>query len=544
VDDTYRIRVDSARVSFRGGLALVRLEGRASLAGHEEETVFADVRLYGALEVLGFDDTSGVLRAKVNVIGFEVPQIGVMGLSAPVRELVEDLAEEPVEDFNVLASNIEIPVAIEQDVEIPGVGPDEEVTIEPATVPLRVAVSDVKVLAGKIWISIDVGVKPGEPEPASTGPSLPRGEVVVDTTRWHTGKVKLETPAARAAKDASRAAELPRLPPVTDPAAIVVASDSASPRLRELWNRYAVLVDSVLAATASDTLLYQIATDSGDVGVGIRPGVVKHLLGEATTRYLDRVNLDIALEEDVREGDDVMMKTPLGKVKAGRWDVHVTIHRIRALLGARPPDLTVEGDNRLRMTIPVFLRGGTATATVRFSWNAKGVASTACHDFQTSVDVDGSGIPKEYVVFGDLVLAIQGDRIVVRPEFPVQKIRVSAAPSAQSWAKARAALAELDDFERCGIGLEVLSDDKVIALLEKILTKGFKVKLPTKLVPTFDLPARVSESVEVEDRQVGLVVTPLRLHVDPGALWYSAKADVRVTPAPEAELGSAVQGAR
>jgi hypothetical protein len=54
----------------------------------------------------------------------------------------------------------------------------------------------------------------------------------------------------------------------------------------------------------------------------------------------------------------------------------------------------------------------------------------------------------------------------------------------------------------------------------------------------------VSESVEVEDRQVGLVVTPLRLHVDPGALWYSAKADVRVTPAPEAELGSAVQGAR
>jgi hypothetical protein len=132
------------------------------------------------------------------------------------------------------------------------------------------------------------------------------------------------------------------------------------------------------------------------------------------------------------------------------------------------------------------------------------------------------------VVFGDMVLAAEGDRIVARPEFPVQKIRISAEPSAETWAKVRATLSQLDEFEKCGIGLEVLSSDKVIALLTKVLTKGFKVKLPTKLVPTLELPASVSESVEVEDQQVELVVRPLHLRVEPRALWYSASVDAQV----------------
>jgi hypothetical protein len=528
VDDKYRIRVSSAQVSFRGGLALARLEGRASLAGHDEETVFADLNVYGALEIAGFDTTSGVLRAKVNVIGFEVPQIGVMGITAPVRELVEDLAKEPVEDFNVLASNIEIPIAIEQELEIPGVGPDEEVTIEPATVPLRVAVSDVKVLAGKIWISIDVGVKPGETAPPPS-PSLPQGEVVVDTTRWHTQKTKLETPATRAARLARGPVELLQPPTVADPAAIVATNDSGGPEVTALRARYAALVDSVLAVTAADTLLYQVAADSGDVGVSIRPQLIERLVREAVGRYLDRVDLDIALEEDVREGDEVEVKTPFGKVKAGRWDVHVTIHRIRLTLGAKPPDVTVQHGDRLRVTLPIFVRGGTATATVRFNWDAKGAVSNACHDFNAALDVDGKGIPKEYVVFGDLVLTKQDDRVVARPEFPVQKVRISAEPSPQSWAKVRETLTGLNDVEKCGIGLEVLSENDVIELLQKLLTKGFKVKLPTKIVPSLELPASLSESVDVEDQKVELRIEPLNVRMTSAALWYSANVGVKLT---------------
>ena len=161
VADRYRIRLESAGVTFEDGFALVRLDGRASLANRDEKDVFADVSVYGGLDVLGLDPDSGTLRAAVRVMAFEATRVGVLGMDAPVRRLIEDLGSERIEEFNVLASDLEIPVRLEREITIPEIGPEGEIRIPAAVVPLQVAVTDVKAYRGKLWVSIGVAVVPG-----------------------------------------------------------------------------------------------------------------------------------------------------------------------------------------------------------------------------------------------------------------------------------------------------------------------------------------------------------------------------------------------
>jgi hypothetical protein len=167
----YRVRLNSASVQFEDGFALVRLDGRASLASRAEKDVFADVSLYGGLDVVELDPSSGVLRGRVKIIAVEAEHVGVLGMDAPVRRLVEDLGRQKVEEFNVLASSLEIPVRLEREITIPEIGPEGEIRIPAATVALRVAVQDVKAFRGKLWVSVGVAVAPqAAPEdPEGTG---------------------------------------------------------------------------------------------------------------------------------------------------------------------------------------------------------------------------------------------------------------------------------------------------------------------------------------------------------------------------------------
>lgn len=560
IDDKYRIRVNSAKVDFRANFALVELDGRGSLVGGEDETVAADVKVYGVLEVTGIDPKTGVLRARVDVIGLEVPKVAVLGMSAPVQGLVDRLVSLPLDKLNSLASNLEIPVALEQQVKIPEVGPKGEVKIAAAVVPLRVAVQEVLVAAGKIWVAIGVEVQePGQADSAGgkakekpaaeAGGSLRLAsrsmgsDAAADEDRvW----MPLQKPAPGQRPDTSASGETAAAMESVESrmASAAAPPDSMTPRMKELQSQLEALADSIKVATAADTLLWGIAADPGEVAVGLKPELINRLVQEATRRFLKRVELDINLGEEVDEGETVKVKGPFGKmITAGSWKVHVTVKRIQAVLAADPPLVSVAGENRLRVSVPVRAVSGYGTATVAFTWDAQGVTGAACSDFQKTLDVDGNAVPRSYNVTGDLVLAAVGDRIVASPHFPVQKIRVSISPSEATWAKTRATMSELNELGKCGIGMKVLSPDKIVALLNKVLTKGFNIKLPTKIVPTLHFPASVSESVEVEGRQVNLAVKPRTLLITPRAFWYSANVQTGVREIqPEANPAAADTG--
>jgi hypothetical protein len=156
----YRIRVTGASVRFDDGFALVRLDGRASLAASPEGAAFADISVFGGLDVLDLDPESGLLRGEVRVIAVDARRVTVMGVGAPddAEELIEELGRERLDAFGALASRLQIPVRLERSVTLPGVGPEGGVKIAPATIPLQLGVRQVRALRGKLWISIDAVV--------------------------------------------------------------------------------------------------------------------------------------------------------------------------------------------------------------------------------------------------------------------------------------------------------------------------------------------------------------------------------------------------
>jgi hypothetical protein len=164
----YRIRVTGATVRFEDGFALVRLDGRASLAASPEAAAFADISVFGGLEVTDLDPDSGLLRGEVRVLAVDARRVTVLGVGAPedTEELIEQLGKERLDDFGVLASRLQIPVRLERAVTLPAVGPEGEVRIAAASIPLQVGITKVRALRGKLWVSIDAAVgSPASPSP-------------------------------------------------------------------------------------------------------------------------------------------------------------------------------------------------------------------------------------------------------------------------------------------------------------------------------------------------------------------------------------------
>jgi hypothetical protein len=166
----YRIRLLGASVEFDDGFALIRLDGRGSFADAPEADAFAEVSVYGGLDVVQLDRRTGLLRGRVKLIAVEARQVGVMGVAAPVERFIEEVGHERLEAFEPLASSLEIPVRLEGDITIPAVGPEGGVRIAAASLPLDVGVLDVKAFRGRLWIAVGarVGTASGTASDAGT----------------------------------------------------------------------------------------------------------------------------------------------------------------------------------------------------------------------------------------------------------------------------------------------------------------------------------------------------------------------------------------
>lgn len=506
VDDTYRVRVDSAAVEFQAGFALVQLDGRASLVQAAPDGAYADVSLYSGLDVLGVDPATGVLRARLNIIALTARRVGVLGMEPPVRRLVEDLTREELSKFDVFNSDLEIPVRFDETLKLPRVDAgdeDDRVRIPAARIPLQVSVQDVNSIARKLWITIAVAVPP-------------------DTVQ----------------RSGLRSAGAPRATPVSSGSA-AFATLGLGPRLggqrpdslergrreAELRATYEALQDSVSALTAGDTLLLEAVADTGDVALYVRPALLELLARQVAAVYLDHVELDLTPEKPVDEEKPLEVETPLGDVKAGDWSVALRIHRLRGVLRAGTPRLAFRGPDRIHLRVPVSIVRGEGSGTLDFSWDAKSLVEIVCDDFATTLDITGVVLPGTYQVSGDYVLTAQGEKILARPEFPREKLRIKVDLAPESWARVRAILESQNEIGKCGA---VDVDDLTEKLEEIGQQKGFKVKLPRSILKTVEIPARVSESVEFEDRTILLDVQPEQLRTAPSVLWYTAA--VRAEP--------------
>jgi hypothetical protein len=469
----YRVQVITAGVTFDDGAAVVRLDGRASLAGSGEAGASAEVSVVGTLDIVELDPSSGILRGRVGIVAVDARRVDLLGVHAPAERLVEDLSRESVEAFNVLASSIEIPVRLEREVALPAVGPEGGVSIAAAAVPLRLAVVDVKAFRGKLWVSVD-------------------------------GATGAAAATARPSDQAASPAEPPP-PPRVDAAGDAQARAALHARLQDL--------------VAADPFLTEVLADDGQVVVAVSPELVEDVIQEVAGRYLDRVALDLDLGAAFHAGREVKVGTFLGSLKAGRWDVDVTVDRVRGVLQARQPRVRFAEASQVRLDIPVMLREAHGTAGVHFKWDAGGLAGAVCRDFEVRQRVQARVLPEEYGVTGAFRISSGAEALVARPLFPATTFRLHVDLAPESWADVRRALEEQDRLLRCGMALD---PDDMLAKLRDVLRKGFDVKLPRSLFRSVELPARLTQEVVVEDRRVELEVRTNDLRVTPRAFWYSA----------------------
>jgi hypothetical protein len=147
VGQGFHVRIDAARAEFANGVALVHLDGEASLVGRE---ISAEMSVYGGLDVVELDPASGVLRARVGVYAVEIPKADVLGIDEPARRLTQALAEGGLE---ALLGPIEVPVKIEDRLRLPALH-TRRVSIPALDVAVAATVSSVRVFAGKLWVGV------------------------------------------------------------------------------------------------------------------------------------------------------------------------------------------------------------------------------------------------------------------------------------------------------------------------------------------------------------------------------------------------------
>jgi len=149
----FRVRVDSADTAFGDGVALVRLTGIATRDG---STVGAEVTVFGAIEAVQVDPVSGVLRCSVAILGVEAVDASALGRNDPVGRLTEALAHG---GLSMLLGGLEIPVRVEDHLSIPAVA-SKRLQIVAEDLPLTVSAERIKVFDGKLWVFVDVALRP------------------------------------------------------------------------------------------------------------------------------------------------------------------------------------------------------------------------------------------------------------------------------------------------------------------------------------------------------------------------------------------------
>jgi hypothetical protein len=148
----FRVRIESADPLFRGNHAAVVFQAVAR--GLDADMPEARVELGGSLERMRIED--GTLIADVSLAHFKVLDLSLGDLAA---DAVEGVVNDNRAAFEGLLPAVEIPVRLEQSVDIGGLDAGR-VVAQPGTLPLRMTVAEVIAVRQRLWILVDVQAGP------------------------------------------------------------------------------------------------------------------------------------------------------------------------------------------------------------------------------------------------------------------------------------------------------------------------------------------------------------------------------------------------
>jgi hypothetical protein len=257
-----------------------------------------------------------------------------------------------------------------------------------------------------------------------------------------------------------------------------------------------------------------VGMPKADLRLGIPTSLIRELVERVTAGLVDQVTL--VLEDlHVRKAGAIRKVVTLGE-----YGLDVTIDRVTGRLRTGAPAMTF-GGNRIQLTLPMTLASGTGAATVRFKWDGRNVAGAVCGDLDLTRQVSGGVKPDRYTLSGALVLSSTKEQILVTPRFPRLTLKLRVVPSAESWAAVKKVVADQEGV--CGFVLERVS---LVEFVERIVDKGFNVRLPTERLAPMAVPVGIEPSLTVRDRPLKLGVRVGGLAITEDVIWLGADIDV------------------
>jgi hypothetical protein len=252
------------------------------------------------------------------------------------------------------------------------------------------------------------------------------------------------------------------------------------------------------------------------VRVGVPTTLARDLIQRVVAGFVDQVTLELKNLKVKKSG------TVKKVVTIGQYDLDVVINRVTGKLKTGQPDVTF-GGNKVSLALPVTVASGSGNATIHFKWDGKNVAGATCGDLEVTQEVSGGVRPDTYPVAGALVLTATAEDILASPRFPKTKVNLKVAPSEESWAAVQKILDEKE-----GLCAYVVDKVNVLGLVQKIIDRGFNVRLPTEKIKPMAVPVGIEPTMEVRGQPVALGIKLGELAITEQMIWLGAHVSVAV----------------
>ncbi len=267
----------------------------------------------------------------------------------------------------------------------------------------------------------------------------------------------------------------------------------------------------------------------GDIMIGLSTALTRGIAEKVTTGLFGETTIRLQ-DLSVHKEGEVKTKMLFAKRKVGEFVLDVNIEEARALVRPGSPSLTFR-ERRIGIALPFALAKGDGRVQLRFSWDSKGLAANiVCGDLDVTKVATGTVVPQHYEVQGSFDLAVDGNALILTPEFPELAVRIFVEPTEQAWGVVDEVVAD----QRAGCR-KVLEKIDIKKILGKILGKGFNVKIPPKILRPIRLPAGLRQSLSVQGVNLALDLQTTDLTVSEERLWYGANVK---TEAPKRSTSS------
>jgi hypothetical protein len=260
------------------------------------------------------------------------------------------------------------------------------------------------------------------------------------------------------------------------------------------------------------------------VRVGVPTTLARDLIQRVVGGFVDQVTLELKNLKVKKKGRVKKVVT------IGEYDLKVDIVRVSGKLKTGKPEVTF-GGNKVAIAMPITVASGSGNATVYFKWDGKNVAGATCGDLEVTQDVSGGVRPDTYPVAGSLVLTATAKDILAEPRFPLIKVNLKIAPSKESWAAVQKILDEKSGV--CGYAVEKVN---VLGIVQKLIDKGFNVRLPTEKIKPMAVPVGIEPTMQVRGETVALGIKLGELRITEDVIWLGARVSVAVGEEAEKEL--------